>query len=334
MFFVALPRQDYPPAAVVPYLKQRNAQPGYAYCPAKRGADRQPFLSADVFHFYIGITIVSNAEAVKAGIFYFQAAAENISGLKNKAIQTIFQRQIAAAIGADCDFAYAAARQIDAAGKTVFHNQLPDIGVITQINRQAAVFADFEFFYFRKMQLQPTVIRFRRNLQRMFFQVIGNQNHIDKRAPYMFDDFIAVLIPDYIAVCRIHVCFLPVAVLTDGIKIYAAFRQRQGIDKNFYCFASLCSYIGCIIHRKEKNMEKNEDWQKHIQIHHHPPVGTFTQPAGVIVRTLLQSANNNPTLALHRLMFYMNKAGKNLENAEQLELAKKKLEEIIKSRWH
>lgn len=168
----------------------------------------------------------------------------------------------------------------------------------------------------------------------MFFQVIGYQDRINERAPYMFEDFIAVLIPDYIAFFRVHVRFLPVAVLTAGIKIYAAFRQRQGIDKNFYCFESFCSYIGCITFREEKSMEKNEDWLRHIQIHHHPPVGTFTQPAGVIVKTLLQGANNNPTLALHRLMFYMNRAGKKTENAEQLELAKKKLEEIIKSRWH
>ena len=95
-----------------------------------------------------------------------------------------------------------------------------------------------------------------------------------------------------------------------------------------------CAYIDCTTYYKEKDMEKNEHWLEQNHTHPHLPVGTFTQPAGVIVKTLLHGANNNPTLALHRLMFYMNRAGKNIENAEQLELAKKRLEEIIKSRWH
>ena len=81
-------------------------------------------------------------------------------------------------------------------------------------------------------------------------------------------------------------------------------------------------------------MEKKEHWSEEIHTHYHPPVGTFTQPAGVIVKTLMRSANNNPSLALHRLLFYMNRAGKKVSNLEQLELAKKKLEEIISSKWH
>ena len=81
-------------------------------------------------------------------------------------------------------------------------------------------------------------------------------------------------------------------------------------------------------------MEKNEHRFEEIRTHYHPPVGTFAQPAGVIVKTLMRSANNNPSLALHRLLFYMNRTGKKVSNLEQLELAMKKLEEIISSKWH
>ena len=57
--------------------------------------------------------------------------------------------------------------------------------------------------------------------------------------------------------------------------------------------------------------------------------GTFTQDAEEITNILLKVSDGNATLALRRLLFYMNRAGSRLGNAEQLEKAKKRLEELI-----
>ena len=61
----------------------------------------------------------------------------------------------------------------------------------------------------------------------------------------------------------------------------------------------------------------------------HTPPGTFTQDAEEITNILLKVSDGNATLALRRLLFYMNRAGSRLGNAEQLEKAKKRLEELI-----
>lgn len=81
-------------------------------------------------------------------------------------------------------------------------------------------------------------------------------------------------------------------------------------------------------------MTKNENpmWSEEVTEHekYHPPEGTFTKNASEVVRILLDGANGNVTQALRRLLFYMNRAGSKLSNAEELEKAKTKLEELEK----
>lgn len=74
---------------------------------------------------------------------------------------------------------------------------------------------------------------------------------------------------------------------------------------------------------------ENPNWSEEVKTHYHTPPGTFTKDADSIVETLLKGADNDPLLALHRLMFYINRAGDNLSNAKQVKLAKKKLEIIV-----
>ena len=69
----------------------------------------------------------------------------------------------------------------------------------------------------------------------------------------------------------------------------------------------------------------NEYWSENVKEHFHTPPGTFTQDAEEITNILLKVSDGNATLALRRLLFYMNRLG----NAEQLEKAKKRLEELI-----
>lgn len=76
-------------------------------------------------------------------------------------------------------------------------------------------------------------------------------------------------------------------------------------------------------------MEKNDYWSEEVHTSYHTPEGTFTQKAPQIVQTLLDGADNDPSLALHRLVFYMNRAGSNLTDTEQLDCAKQQLEEMI-----
>ena len=77
---------------------------------------------------------------------------------------------------------------------------------------------------------------------------------------------------------------------------------------------------------------ENPYWSEEVKTHYHTPPGTFTQNADEVVKILMKGAENDPTLALHRLLFYMNRAGDKLENAEQLNRAKIKLEEMIAAR--
>ena len=68
----------------------------------------------------------------------------------------------------------------------------------------------------------------------------------------------------------------------------------------------------------------NEYWSENVKEHFHTPPGTFTQDAEEITNILLKVSDGNATLALRRLLFYMNRAGSRLGNAEQLEKAKKR----------
>lgn len=83
-------------------------------------------------------------------------------------------------------------------------------------------------------------------------------------------------------------------------------------------------------------MAQNENpyWSEEVtdEEHHHTPAGTFTQKAPEVVKALLKDANNNPTLALRRLTFYMNRAGSKLTNENELNIAKTKLEALEKNK--
>lgn len=81
-------------------------------------------------------------------------------------------------------------------------------------------------------------------------------------------------------------------------------------------------------------MENNNNpyWSEEVKTHYHTPPGTFTQNAQTIVETLMEGADDDATLALHRLLFYMNRAGDKLENVRQLNLAKEQLENMIRNR--
>lgn len=76
--------------------------------------------------------------------------------------------------------------------------------------------------------------------------------------------------------------------------------------------------------------QDDEYWTEKVKVEYHAPEGTFTKNAKEVVSTLLKGAKNDATLALHRLVFYMNRAGDRLSNSQQLNKAKEKLEELIK----
>lgn len=65
--------------------------------------------------------------------------------------------------------------------------------------------------------------------------------------------------------------------------------------------------------------------------HYGPPPETFQQDAETMVKTLIDDAGDDPTLALYKLLFYMDRNGCPPENAADLEQAKNKLEKIIAS---
>ena len=50
----------------------------------------------------------------------------------------------------------------------------------------------------------------------------------------------------------------------------------------------------------------NEYWSENVKEHFHTPPGTFTQDAEEITNILLKVSDGNATLALRRLLFYMN----------------------------
>lgn len=77
-------------------------------------------------------------------------------------------------------------------------------------------------------------------------------------------------------------------------------------------------------------MNEPEDafWSEKVKTKYHPPEGTFTHKAPEVVRTLMDGAHGDAKLALERLVFYMNRAGEKLENKDELEKAKEKLENL------
>lgn len=76
----------------------------------------------------------------------------------------------------------------------------------------------------------------------------------------------------------------------------------------------------------------NHYWSEEVHADYHPPERTFTHKAPEVVKILLKGADNNPTTALRRLLFYMNRAGEKLSNREELDAAKSKLENLIKQK--
>lgn len=76
----------------------------------------------------------------------------------------------------------------------------------------------------------------------------------------------------------------------------------------------------------------NHYWSEEVETTYHTPPGTFTKNAQNVVEILLQGADDNPELALRRLVFYINRAGEKLENTHQLSIAKELLENLIKTR--
>ena len=69
----------------------------------------------------------------------------------------------------------------------------------------------------------------------------------------------------------------------------------------------------------------------HAGKHYGPPPETFQQDAETMVNSLIDDAGDDPTLALYKLLFYMERNGGTPENAADLEQAKNKLEQIIAS---
>lgn len=78
------------------------------------------------------------------------------------------------------------------------------------------------------------------------------------------------------------------------------------------------------------NEHKNPYWSEEVDANetYHTPPGTFTKKAPQIVEILLKGADDDPTLALRRLTFYMNRAGTKLTNDSELEKAKTQLESL------
>lgn len=79
-------------------------------------------------------------------------------------------------------------------------------------------------------------------------------------------------------------------------------------------------------------MAENENpyWSEEVDEHlkWHAPEGTFTEKAPEIVKVLMKGADDDATLALRRLVFYMNRAGERLRNKEELDKAKASLEKL------
>lgn len=61
---------------------------------------------------------------------------------------------------------------------------------------------------------------------------------------------------------------------------------------------------------------------------YHTPADTFTKKAPEIVKILMDGAHGDATIALRRLVFYMNRGGNKLTNNEELTKAKIQLEHL------
>lgn len=81
-------------------------------------------------------------------------------------------------------------------------------------------------------------------------------------------------------------------------------------------------------------MTKNPYWSEEVDARetYHTPAGTFTKTAPEIVDILMKGADNDVTLALRRLMFYINRAGDKRPNAAALDEAKARLEKMEKNK--
>lgn len=78
-----------------------------------------------------------------------------------------------------------------------------------------------------------------------------------------------------------------------------------------------------LIAKKEKQLSD-------VESKHSTPKDLFTKPASTIVKVLLQQTKGNIGKAVQKITFYINRAGKNLENKNEVmkakEILKKKLE--------
>lgn len=81
-------------------------------------------------------------------------------------------------------------------------------------------------------------------------------------------------------------------------------------------------------------MIKNPYWSEEVEAQetYLTPDGTFTKSALEIVEVLMKGAHNDATLALWRLMFYMNRAGRHLTNTTALQEAKAQLKKMKKTK--
>lgn len=72
-----------------------------------------------------------------------------------------------------------------------------------------------------------------------------------------------------------------------------------------------------------------QKWTKDVEPHWKVPEGFFTKPAAEIASGL-KSSHKSLKSAMGSLVFFMNRAGKNLsaDDVARLELAKKKLKEL------
>ena len=71
-----------------------------------------------------------------------------------------------------------------------------------------------------------------------------------------------------------------------------------------------------------------EDWLKDVKVDpkNKTPEGLFTKPASTIVRELLKLTKNDIGKAIQKITFYINRAGDNLSNANEVEKAKEQLQ--------
>ena len=66
-----------------------------------------------------------------------------------------------------------------------------------------------------------------------------------------------------------------------------------------------------------------------VKVKEHTPEGLFTKSGETIASTLLSEAKGDPGVAMKKLIFYMNRVGKNISNKIELNKAKKILHEKV-----